>query len=104
LLITKALILTVFMPIIGYLFLCNAMAFHYRTEVDRYCDAAEYIASGWLSGGDFSDHSRCEVDRYETAGGNAASYPPFNAWWMIRNWRTDFLAEQPACKEQPSER
>jgi hypothetical protein len=59
------------------------------------------IAGGWSDLRNYNDTSICAVNRYLAAGGDVADYPLFNAWWMIRNWHTDFLAQQPPCSTQP---
>jgi hypothetical protein len=90
-------LLLTFLPAYMYLCLCNSLSFHYQTELERYDEEALTISDRWLDGINFNDHSICVVDHYFAAGADAANYPPFDAWWMIRNWKTDFLAKQPSC-------
>jgi len=100
LLLAKAVILTIALPVIGYLQLCNCLALHYREELYRYDDASQEISSWWPELHNFDGYHICLAERYLAAGGEAANYHPFDAWWMIRNWNTDFLAQQPPCSGQ----
>jgi hypothetical protein len=97
-LLVKAGMLGAFLPAMLYITLCNSLALHYRAKLDYYDDAGLHISDGWLYGQDFNDHSVCVSQRYLSAGAAAIDHGPFDAWWMIRNWNTDFLAQQPICK------
>jgi hypothetical protein len=100
-LLAKLIILSIALPVIVYLWLCSAMSIHYSEELDRYDDAALSISDRWVDLQNFNQYSVCEADRLEMAGAAAIDHQPFDLWWMICNWNTDFLAQQKPCPAPP---
>lgn len=68
--------------------------------MDRYDAQGLAVSDRWEDDPDsMNDHSVCVAFRYLSAGEDAIDAGhTFDAWWMIRNWNTDFLAKQPKCK------
>lgn len=100
--LVKLSILSVWFPVIVYLLACAAMGTHYERLSEQFGNTGLDMSERQMDDAIYrhiyaSRQSQCEAARYMSADIEAVSHMGFNALDMIRNWNTDFLAEQPAC-------